>query len=105
MKGMRLFLSVLLIPLVFQAAFADDEIDTSRAATRRGTTASVSSSRQKSNITTPKKQDGVSRSTDIDKQKATVRERSTTKQVSARTDTGANIINRNQTEKELSIFI
>ncbi|MFQ6729489.1 MAG: hypothetical protein ACLRFK_00310 [Alphaproteobacteria bacterium] len=100
MKGIRLFLSVLLIPLVFQAAFADDEIDTSRAATRRGTTATVSSSRQKSNITTPKKQDGVSRSTDIDKQKTTVRERSTTKQVSTRTDTGASIINRNQTEKK-----
>ena len=102
MKGIRLFLSVLLIPLVFQAAFADEEIDTSRAATRRGTTTTVSSNRQKSDTTSApqKKQSTVSRTTDIDKTKTSVRERSTTKQVSARTDNNTAVIDRNANTKK-----
>ena len=102
MKGIRLLLSVLLIPLVFQAAFADEEIDTSRAATRRGTTTTVSSNRQKSDTTSApqKKQSTVSRTTDIDKTKTSVRERSTTKQVSARTDNNTAVIDRNTNTKK-----
>ena len=102
MKGIRLLLSVLLIPLVFQAAFADEEIDTSRAATRRGTTTTVSSNRQKSDTTSApqKKQSAVSRTTDIDKTKTSVRERSTTKQVSARTDNNTAVIDRNANTKK-----
>ena len=95
-------MSVLLIPLVFQAAFADEEIDTSRAATRRGTTTTVSSNRQKSDTTSApqKKQSAVSRTTDIDKTKTSVRERSTTKQVSARTDNNTAVIDRNTNTKK-----
>ena len=102
MKGIRLLLSVLLIPLVFQAAFANEEIDTSRAATRRGTTTTVSSNRQKSDTTSApqKKQSPVSRTTDIDKTKTSVRERSTTKQVSARTDNNTAVIDRNANTKK-----
>lgn len=102
MKGIKLFLSALLIPLVFQAAFADDEIDTSRAATRRGTTTTVSSNRQKSNTTAApqKKQGTASRAMDTEKNKTTVRERSTTKQVSNRTQDNTNVIDRTKTEKK-----
>ena len=101
MKGIRLFLSVLLIPLVLQAAIADDEIDTSRAATRRGTTTTVSSNRQKSEITTAQKKQGTaSRTMNAEKNKTTVRERSATKQVSARTDNNTNVISRNTADKK-----
>ncbi len=55
MKGIRLFFAVLLVPLAFQAAFADEEIDTSRAATRRSMTTAVSTNRQKP-INTEQKQ-------------------------------------------------
>jgi len=48
MKGIKLLFAVLLAPLVFQAAFASDDTDIARAATRRGTTTTLTSSRQKS---------------------------------------------------------
>jgi hypothetical protein len=98
MKGIRLFLSVLLIPLVFQAAFADDEIDTSRAATRRGTTTTVSSNRQKSDSSTKKSQPTPSRATDTDKHGVVARERSTTNHTSSRTNYN-NVVSRTPTEK------
>ena len=85
MKGLRLFFAVLLVPLVFQAAFADDELDTSRAATRRGTTTTISGTRQKpapqttannknTSHTTPK------RTVPTSGQNTVVRERTTTQQ-------------------------
>ncbi len=87
MKGLRLFFAVLLVPLAFQAAFADDEIDTSRAATRRGTTMTVSTNRQKTNTDTkqtPTQTTGVSRTTNISKKNTgNVRERQPVSQQSS----------------------
>ena len=50
MKGIKLLLAVLLAPLAFQAA-ADDASDIARAATRRDSTATVTSTRQKTSNT------------------------------------------------------
>ena len=80
MKGIRLFFAVLLVPLAFQAAFADEEIDTSRAATRRSTTTAVSTNRQKPINTeqkqTPQQTTTASRVTNtIQKANVSVRER------------------------------
>ena len=85
MKGLRLFFAVLLVPLAFQAAFADDEVDTSRAATRRSTTTTVSSTRQKSestNTLTKKTNTSstIKRTFDTGDTKTTTRERSGTSQ-------------------------
>lgn len=79
MKGLKLLFAVLLVPLVFQAAGANDEIDTSRAATRRGATTTVSANRQKSSTesNTSKKTGGISRTTDTVKSVGTVRSRTT----------------------------
>lgn len=77
MKGLRLIFAVLLAPLVFHGAIADDAADTARAATRRGTSTTVQSNRQKSSTeskATPTTT--VSRSTNVAKTTA-VRERAT----------------------------
>ena len=102
MKGLKLLFAVLLVPLAFQAAFANDEIDTSRAATtRRDATNTVSANRQKSNPTDtkPAVQSSlpVSRTVNIGtSEKSTQsRERSTTKQISNRT--AGNVVNRTGT--------
>lgn len=100
MKGIRLFFAVLLVPLAFQAAFANDEVDTSRAATRRGTTNTVLSNRQKPNTSdakpTPQQSNPTSRTVNIGKSdpQPIQRERSTGKQTTART---GNVISRTGT--------
>ena len=100
MKGIRLFFAVLLVPLAFQAAFANDEVDTSRAATRRGTTNTVLSNRQKPNTSdakaTPQQSNPTSRTVNIGKSdpQPIQRERSTGKQTAART---GNVISRTGT--------
>lgn len=102
MKGLKLLFAVLLVPLAFQAAFANDEIDTSRAATtRRDATNTVSANRQKSNPSDQKtavqSSLPVSRTVNIGaSEKSTQsRERSTTKQISNRT--AGNVVNRTDT--------
>lgn len=99
MKGLKLLFAVLLVPLAFQAAFANDEIDTSRAATtRRDATNTVSANRQKGNPldqkTAVQSSLPVSRTVNIGaSEKSTQsRERSTTKQISNRT--AGNVVNR-----------
>lgn len=77
MKGIKLLFAVMLAPLAFQAAFADDASDIARAATRRGTTTTISTNRQKN---TPATKSGdtrttASRNTDNAKTGASVRER------------------------------
>lgn len=53
MKGIRLLFAVLLAPLAFHAAVADDAADIARAATaRRGTSGTISSNRHKTPATT-----------------------------------------------------
>ncbi|MBQ1997093.1 MAG: hypothetical protein II238_01450, partial [Alphaproteobacteria bacterium] len=99
MKGIRLLFAVLLVPLAFQAAFADDETDVSRAATRRGTTTTVTSNRQKPNTeqkSTTTQSQTSSRVININKtpESGAVRERSTTKQVSNRSGNVVNNTNR-----------
>lgn len=51
MKGIRLLFAVMLAPLVFHAATADDAAEIARAATRRGATNTVSSTRKKASAT------------------------------------------------------
>jgi len=51
MKGIRLLFAVMLAPLVFHAATADDAAEIARAATRRGATNTVSSTRKKTSAT------------------------------------------------------
>ena len=80
MKELRLFLALLLAPLAFQAAVANDADDIARAATRRNTPSAVQSSRQKTNVSDKnahQKKVGVaaSRATNIDTKKQNVRER------------------------------
>lgn len=99
MKGIRLLFAVLLVPLAFQAAFADDETDVSRAATRRGTTATVTSNRQKPNTeqkSTTTQSQTSSRVINVTKtpESGAVRERSTTKQISNRSGNVVNNTNR-----------
>lgn len=99
MKGIRLLFAVLLVPLAFQAAFADDETDVSRAATRRGTTTTVTSNRQKPNTeqkSTTTQSQTSSRVINVTKtpESGAVRERSTTKQVSNRSGNVVNNTNR-----------
>ncbi len=95
MKGLKQLFAVLLVPLAFQAAFANDEIDTSRAATRRGATNTVSTNRKKSpqsdNKINNQQTNSVSRLTNINTNDAQSRERTTTKQVSNRS---GNVVNR-----------
>ena len=105
MKGIRLLFAVLLVPLAFQAAFANDETDVSRAATRRGTTTTVTSNRQKINAepknTTPQGPT-TSRVVNVNKasDSATLRERSTTKQVSNRSGNVVSNANRTATPQQ-----
>ena len=99
MKGIRLLFAVLLVPLAFQAAFADDETDVSRAATRRGTTTTVTSNRQKPNTeqkSTATQSQTSSRVINVTKtpESGVVRERSTTKQISNRSGNVVNNTNR-----------
>ncbi len=99
MKGIRLLFAVLLVPLAFQAAFADDETDVSRAATRRGTTTTVTSNRQKPNTeqkSTTTQSQTSSRVINVTKtpESGVVRERSTTKQISNRSGNVVNNTNR-----------
>ncbi len=67
MKGLKLLFAVFLVPLVFQAAVADDASDIARAAIRRGATNTVSFNRQKSETDnkTSAKNTNVSRATNI----------------------------------------
>lgn len=84
MKELRLFLAILLAPLVFQAASADDADDIARAATRRiGTTSSVqqplrqkTSAPEKSSTTT--KTGNVSRITSTETKASPTKERTPT---------------------------
>lgn len=84
MKELRLFLAILLAPLVFQAASADDADDIARAATRRiGTTSSVqqtlrqkTSAPEKSSTTT--KTGNVSRITSTETKTSPTKERTPT---------------------------
>ena len=90
MKGLKLLFAVFLAPLVFQAAGADDASDIARAATRRGTTNTMSSNRQKTNTETKTsaKNTAVSRTTNI--QSDDIRDRTTnraTNNTRAATDT------------------
>ena len=105
MKGIRLLFAVLLVPLAFQAAFANDETDVSRAATRRGTTTTVTSNRQKINAepkNTAPQGPTTSRVVNVNKasDSATLRERSTTKQVSNRSGNVVSNANRTATPQQ-----
>ena len=105
MKGLKLLFAVLLVPLAFQVAFANDEIDTSRAATRRGTTATVTSNRQKPNSeqkNTSTQPTAASRIINANKtpDSGTIRERSTTKQISNRSGNVVNSTNRTTTTQQ-----
>lgn len=51
MKGIRLLFAVLLAPLVFQGAIADDGTDTARAAVRRASSANISTGRKNTTTT------------------------------------------------------
>ena len=80
MKGLRLFLAVLLAPLAFYGAVADDANDVARAATRRNTTTTTSTTRKQPYATDKKNtqsppQTTVSRTPNIPKSGTTVRER------------------------------
>ena len=78
MKGIKLLFAGLLVPLVFQAAFANDSgDDIARATTRRGTTTTVTSSRAKGTSDTKPATTTASRATGTVKSGA-VRERSVT---------------------------
>ena len=78
MKGIRLLLAVLLAPLAFQAAVADDASDIARAATRKNTTGTVTTTRQKGNASQQKTL-APSRTTNSGKSGTTTsRERATT---------------------------
>lgn len=124
MKGIRLLFTVCLAPLALYGAWADDGDDIARAATRRGTTTTLSTSRQKPITQQPTNpQSGtISRTTNV--QKATVvRERtpgttptardnaisdtgrgsSEQKSVSART--GARVQSRTATAKTVTVPI
>ncbi|MBR5625674.1 MAG: hypothetical protein IKW67_02755, partial [Alphaproteobacteria bacterium] len=73
-------MALLLAPLAFQAAVANDADDIARAATRRNTPSAVQSSRQKTNVSDKnalQKKVGAaaSRATNIDTKKQNVRER------------------------------
>ena len=98
MKGLKLLFAVLLVPLAFQAAIANEDIDTSRAATRRGATNTVSANRQKTNPTDAKNtvQPSLptSRTVNIDasEKSSSGQERNTDKQLSNRS--GTNVVNR-----------
>ncbi len=97
MKGIRLFFAVCLAPLVFYGAWADSGDDIARAATRRGTSTTLPTSRQKPQSTTQSTTQvtahsgTISRTTNVPKATA-VRERTSTPTVTARdnviTDTG-----------------
>lgn len=105
MKGLKLLFAVLLVPLAFQAAFANDEIDTSRAATRRGTTPTVTSNRQKPNSeqkNTSIQPTASSRVINVNKnpESGTIRERSTTKQISNRSGNVVSNANRTTTTQQ-----
>ena len=105
MKGIRLLFAVLLVPLAFQAAFANDETDVSRATTRRGTTTTVTSNRQKINAepkNTAPQGPTTSRVVNVNKasDSATLRERSTTKQVSNRSGNVVSNANRTATPQQ-----
>ncbi|MBR4892002.1 MAG: hypothetical protein IKZ34_02355 [Alphaproteobacteria bacterium] len=109
MKGLKLLFAVLLVPLAFQAAFANDDVDTSRAATRRGTTNTVLSNRQKPSSSEPKStvnsHSPTSRTVNISKpeQQQTSRERTTT--TKSANNRGSNVVSRtgtNQTNKSVS---
>ena len=105
MKGIRLLFAVLLVPLAFQAAFANDETDVSRAATRRGTTTTVTSNRQKINAepkNTAPQGPTTSRVVNVNKasDSATLRERGTTKQVSNRSGNVVSNANRTATPQQ-----
>ena len=64
MKGIRLLLAVLLAPLVFQGAVADDGADSARAAVRRTSSQNISSARKNtSNKTSNSRASGTSKST------------------------------------------
>lgn len=121
MKGIRLILSALLIPLAFQAAANtyDNDIDTSRAATRRDNAPATVSVRQKHTTTqsTPVKKTSRTTTTntsnrDVRNRTATVTPRNTTnvnrtvsdtrKPVSARTTVTPTVQSRNQPAKQIS---
>lgn len=77
MKGIKLLLAVLLAPLAFQAAVADDASDIARATTRQNTTGNITSTRQKV-ASSQKKTSAPSRTTTTNKSGTTVsRERAT----------------------------
>lgn len=78
MKGIKLLLAVLLAPLAFQAAVADDASDIARAATRQNTAGGITTTRQKV-TTSQKKSSAPSRTTTANKSDTMVsRERATT---------------------------
>lgn len=83
MKGIRLLLAVLLVPLAFQAVAADDMTDASRAAVRRGaTTTTNAANRLKTTKTDTRTTQNQTASRNIASPTGTVRER-TNKQTDA----------------------
>ncbi len=83
MKGIRLLLAVLLVPLAFQAVAADDMTDASRAAVRRGaTTTTNAANRQKTTKPDTRTTQNQTASRNIASPTGTVRER-TNKQTDA----------------------
>ena len=86
MKGIKLLLAVLLAPLAFHAAVADDASDIARAATRRNSVSNITTTRQKNTQPQPKAST-PSRTTHIDKSGTVVRERTNTAPVSPRDGT------------------
>lgn len=78
MKGIKLLLAVLLAPLAFQAAVADNTSEIARAATRQNTAGGITSTRQRGNAT-QQKSTSTSRTRNANKSGSTsVRERTTT---------------------------
>ena len=77
MKGIKLLFAVLLAPLAFQAAVADDASDIARATTRQGATGGITTTRKKTTTST-QKTSAPSRTTNSNKSaSATLRERTT----------------------------
>lgn len=98
MKGLRLLLAVLLAPLAFYGAVADDAADVARAGTRRNAAQNVSTTRKPVTTSSDKKNihtQTVSRTTNISKSGTVVRERTNTDN-SGRGDTAAQTIERPQ---------
>ncbi len=94
MKGIRLLLAVLLAPLVFQGAVADDGADSARATVRRTSSQNISSARKNTtNKTSNSRASGTSKSTNSGERGTTTGPRGDT----TIKNTGRTALNENRT--------